>query len=508
MHVAQEAIPNVKRCRSQNWKTSARTLGLVERRVHRWSQMNDEGRKSIKKEISRSARDDYRAHINNLVIEMEKANEVGNITQVYRTAKKLSSKQNGSTFCQPSKDTNGNLITSTEQQLELWAKFLEGKFVACVGEPNVDLQSRAGDEGVDEITLEEVKVCVSQLKSGKASGPDEIPVEQFKKSETACKELHLFLTKIWENEDIPSDFVLAIMMMLHKKKSKDDRKNYRALALLNHAYKVFAMIILMRIVPYIEPKLSDMQSGFRKNRGCRDNILILAMSIHHLLESAEEKSAKRAGIITYIDFVAAFDSIKHSYLLTALKQYGVPLKYRRLIQAIYNHAAVKVRLQEAGGVQSFSRDIPIRRGALQGDILSPEGFIIALDKLLKEHGGLDVGLPITPQLTLSELEFADDAALPTSNVDESSSRLTTLNENAKQEAGMEISIPKTKVQHIRKRPRVSETTEDDVYNLPEGKKFEFRCEACDMTYPTKHGLAVHKGRWCKRSKTAKKPSRK
>ena len=47
---------------------------------------------------------------------------------------------------------------------------------------------------------------------------------------------------------------------------------------------------------------------------------------------------------------------------------------------------------------------------------------------------------------------------------------------------MEISIPKTKVQHIQKRPRVSETTEDDVNNLPEGKKFEFRCEACDMTY--------------------------
>ena len=106
-------------------------------------------------------------------------------------------------FC-ASKDKNGNLITSTEQQLELWAKFLEGN-VACDGEPNVDLQSRAGEEEVDEITLEEVKVCVSQLKSGKASGPDEIPVEQFKKSETACKELHLFLTKIWENEDIPSD---------------------------------------------------------------------------------------------------------------------------------------------------------------------------------------------------------------------------------------------------------------------------------------------------------------
>ena len=48
----------------------------------------------------------------------------------------------------------------------------------------------------------------------------------------------------------------------------------------------------------------------------------------------------------------------------------------------------------------------------------------------------------------------------------------------------------------------------DVSNLPEEKKFKFECTACGMTYPTNHGLAVHKGRFCKRRKTARKPSRK
>ena len=73
---------------------------------------------------------------------------------------------------------------------------------------------------------------------------------------------------------------------------------------------------------------------------------------------------------------------------------------------------------------------------------------------------------------------------------------------------MTISVPKTKAQHIRKRPRVTETTEDDITNLPPEKKFKFLCKDCDMTYPSKHGLAVHQGRWCKKSKTARKPSRK
>ena len=84
---------------------------------------------------------------------------------------------------------------------------------------------------------------------------------------------------MWNDEDIPDDFVLSDMLMMYKKKCKDNRTNYRALGLLNHAYKVFPTVILKRIIPYIELKLSEMQAGLRTARGCQDNILILAMSI-------------------------------------------------------------------------------------------------------------------------------------------------------------------------------------------------------------------------------------
>ena len=73
---------------------------------------------------------------------------------------------------------------------------------------------------------------------------------------------------------------------------------------------------------------------------------------------------------------------------------------------------------------------------------------------------------------------------------------------------MKILIQKIKAQHIRKRAKVTETTETDVANLTEDKKFKFECGKCGMTYPTKHGLSVHQGRWCKGRRTAKKPSRK
>ena len=53
------------------------------------------------------------------------------------------------------------------------------------------------------------------------------------------------------------------LIMHYKKKSKDDRANL-ALGLLNPGYKVFAMIFLLRIGPFIMTKLSDTQAGFRK----------------------------------------------------------------------------------------------------------------------------------------------------------------------------------------------------------------------------------------------------
>ena len=178
------------------------------------------------------------------------------------------------------------------------------------------------------------------------------------------------------------------------------------------------------------------------------------------------------------------------------------------MKAIYESAKVRVRLQCPGGKKSYSRSISVNRGVIQGDIPSPVCFLIALDKLLKDHGGLDTGIHLTENLMLSDLEFADDAGLGNEDTESATDRLTTLDSKAEEDAGMKISISKTKTQHIRKRPAVSSTTENDILHLPAEKKFKFECDKCSMTYPTKHGLSVHQGRWCKKRKNAKKPSRK
>ena len=505
MQSAQSVIPNKPKVCTRKWETSQATLNLLRERSEKWDKLTDEEKLEYRKDISRSARNDYRDYVNNIITDIESDIAAGQTSDIFRKAKSLSTRPKGSRFDQPSVDLDGNLITSSEQQLEAWAKFLEKKFSARADEPVVELGN--DDDGSEVISLEEVTACVSKMKSGKATGPDEIPVEQYKASPAAVYELHDVLQEIWTTEEIPDEFTLADMQMLYKKKSKDDRKNYRALGLLNHCYKVFAMVLLMRMLPFIEPRISDMQAGFRKDRGCRDNIFILTSTIQHLLDQSSE-TARSLGIITYIDFTAAFDSILHSYLLNALKEYNVPSKYCRLVQAIYNSAKVRVKLQETSGNKIYSRPISIKRGVIQGDIPSPVCFLVSLDKLLKDHGNLQsCGIQLTPTLLISDIEYADDAALPDEDVDTSSRRLTHFAAKADEEAGMEISIPKTKAQHIMHNPPVSATTEEDIehFNL----NFKFKCDKCDMSYPTQHGLSVHKGRkFCKKRKNAKKPSRK
>ena len=179
----------------------------------------------------------------------------------------------------------GRLITTSEQQQEAWAQFLEKKFAARPGEVELDINSLEDPaERITEISLEEVQACVKRIKSNKSPGPDSIPAEQLKASNAAMSELHHLLSAIWTQEVMPDDFVLGDMLMHYKKKSKDDRGNYRALGLLNHSYKILAMVILGHILPYITPCLSVTQAGFRKGRGCRENVLMLTLLIDKLLE--------------------------------------------------------------------------------------------------------------------------------------------------------------------------------------------------------------------------------
>ena len=104
-------------------------------------------------------------------------------------------------------------------------------------------------------------------------------------------------------------------------------------------------------------------------------------------------------ISTFIDFVAAFDTVSHFFLDRALGEAKVSDKCRAVLRAIYESATAVVRVYSADGTFVLSDPFPVDRGVIQGDIVSPSCFTAALHliRILYDiKGGVDMGETTKP----------------------------------------------------------------------------------------------------------------
>ena len=99
----------------RKWYSSDATKDLVEQHAREWDKMTSTQRKDANKDTSISARNDYRQYVEGVLGDIETANAVGNVTEVFKCAKQLSSRGTGNRFIQSTLDGNGDPITTTEQ---------------------------------------------------------------------------------------------------------------------------------------------------------------------------------------------------------------------------------------------------------------------------------------------------------------------------------------------------------------------------------------------------------
>ena len=116
-----------------------------------------------------------------------------------------------------------------------------------------------------------------------ASGCDEIPSELFKSlKEDATKVFHSLCRQIWKTQQWSQDW--KIFIPIPKKGSTKDCAKYQTIALISHASKVMFKILHARLQYYVNQELPDVQTGFRKGRGTRNQIA----SIRCIIEIARE----------------------------------------------------------------------------------------------------------------------------------------------------------------------------------------------------------------------------
>ena len=142
----------------------------------------------------------------------------------------------------------------------------------------------------------------------KASGGDGIPVELFQiLKDDAVKVLHSICQHIWKTQQWPQDWKRSVFIPIPKKGNAKECSNSHTIALISHASKVMLKILQARLQEYMYHELPDVQAGFRKVWGTRDQIA----NIRRIIINAREFQKK---VYFFIDYTKAFYCVDHNKL--------------------------------------------------------------------------------------------------------------------------------------------------------------------------------------------------
>ena len=141
------------------------------------------------------------------------------------------------------------------------------------------------------------KRALGSITMYKASGGDWIPAELFQiLNDDAVKVLHSICQQMWEIQQWPQDWKRSIFIPIPKKGNAKESSNYHTIALISHASKVILKILQASLQQYMNCELPDVQAGFRKGRGTRDQIA----NIRWIMEKAREFQKKYLFLLYWL----------------------------------------------------------------------------------------------------------------------------------------------------------------------------------------------------------------
>ena len=139
-----------------------------------------------------------------------------------------------------------------------------------------------------------------------------------------------------ENTALATRLEKVSFIPIPKKGNAKECSNDQTIALISHISKVMLKILQARLQQYMNCELPDVQAGFRKGRGTRDQIA----SIHWIIDKAREF---QKNISCFIDYAKAFDCVDHNKLWKILKEMGIPDQLTCLLRNLYAGQEATVR---------------------------------------------------------------------------------------------------------------------------------------------------------------------
>ena len=213
--------------------------------------------------------------------------------------------------------------------------------------------------------------------------------------------LHSICQQIWKTQQWPQDWKRSVFIPISKKDNAKECSNYHTFALISHASKVMLKILQARLQQYGNCELPDVQAGFRKGRGTRDQI----GNIHWIIEKA--RKFQENIYFCFIDYAKTFDCVDHNQLWKILKEMGIPGHLTWLLRNLY--ASQEATVRTGHGTRGWFQ---IGKGVCQGCILSPCLFNLYAEYIMRNAGleEAQTGIKIAGRNT-KNLRYADDTTL-------------------------------------------------------------------------------------------------